>query len=72
MIGCDRATTVVTLWGREALVGLLLHISTLKHMTSKAANEAAARIRAAGDQDTKTQHQVIIRLLLVMSNLQHP
>ena len=53
MIGYDRVTTVVSLWGRGALVGLFLLIFTSKHMTSKAATEAAARMRAAGDQDTQ-------------------
>ena len=52
MIGYDRVTTVVSLWGRGALVGLFLLIFTSKHMTSKAATEAAARMRAAGEQDT--------------------
>ena len=53
MISYDRMTTVVSLWGRGALVGLSLFIFTPKHMTSKAATEAAARMRAAEDQDTQ-------------------
>ena len=53
MIGYDRVTTVVSLWGRGALIGLSLLIFTSKHMTSKAATEAAARMRAAGEQDTQ-------------------
>ena len=51
LIGCDRVTTVASLWGRGALVGLFLLISNSTLMTSKAASEAAARMRAAGDQD---------------------
>ena len=53
MIGCDRVTTVVSIWGRGALVGLFHLIFTSKHMTSKASTEAAARMHAAGDQDTQ-------------------
>ena len=53
MIEYDRVTTVVLLWGRGALVGLSLFIFTSKHMTSKAATEAAAWMRAAGEQDTQ-------------------
>ena len=52
MIGFDRVTIVVSLWGREALVGLSLLIPTSQPMTSKAATEAAARMRAAGEQDS--------------------
>ena len=51
MIVYDRVTTVVSPWGRGALVDLFLLNSTSKHMTSKAATEAAARMRAAGEQD---------------------
>ena len=53
VIGYYRVTTVVSLWGRGAIIGLSLLIFTSKHMTSKAATEAAARMRAAGDQDTQ-------------------
>ena len=53
MIGYDRVTTVVSLWGRGALVDLSLLIFASKHMTSKAATEAAARMRSAGEQDTQ-------------------
>ena len=53
MIGYDRVTTVVSLWGRGSFVGLFGLISTSKHMTSKPATEAAERMRAAGDQDTQ-------------------
>ena len=53
MIGYDGVTTVVSLWGRGALVGRSLLIFTSKHMTSKAATEAASRMRAAGYQDTQ-------------------
>ena len=52
MISYDRVTTVVSLWGRRALVGLSLLIFTSKHMR-KAATEAAARMRAVGEQDTQ-------------------
>ena len=53
IIGCDKVTTVVSLWGRGALVGLFLLISTSKHITSKAATEASVRMRAAREQDIK-------------------
>ena len=53
MIGCDRVTTVVSLWGRGEIVGLFLFIFTSKHMTRQAETEAAARMRAAGEQDTQ-------------------
>ena len=53
MIGYINVTTVVSLWGRGALVGLFHLIFTSKHMTRKAATEAAARMRAAGEQDTQ-------------------
>ena len=53
MIGYDRVTTVVSLWGRGALVGLSLLIFTSKNMTSKASTEATARMRAVGEQDTQ-------------------
>ena len=51
MIVYDRVTTVVSPWGRGALVDLFLLNSTSKHMTSKAATEAATRMRAAGDHN---------------------
>ena len=43
----------MSLWGRKALIGLFLLIFTSKHMTSKAATEAAARMSTAEDQDTQ-------------------
>ena len=72
MIGCDRVTTVVSLWGRGALVGLFLLIFTSKHMTSKAATEAAARMRAARDQDTQDSAAGDYSPAAADVNLQHP
>ena len=51
--GCDRVTIVVSLWGQGTLVGLSLLISTSQRMTSKAATEAAAQMRADGEQDVQ-------------------
>ena len=53
MISFDRVTIVVSLWGRGALVGLSLLIPISQPITRKAATEAAARMRADGEQDSQ-------------------